>query len=518
MIMKKELLSFKNLIKLILIILFLLSISFIVQYNVKEYNKLNKNDSNVYKESLLFLKDLNASEVVDVDEFKDEIKVISDIKNKLNEDMFTIDSPLIINNPYGNNPLSAYIAFKTKEEKSINVVINGEYIYSSKVTNEHILPVFYLYANDTNIISLNGIEIPLVITYDEKTIDNNTNDLLYVYNESLDAYKNSKLVMSLNIQVDDYKILSNGSFLVKNKNSIYIITPYGLISDIYYFNDDIIDFNAYNDYLYILTSNGLLKLNKSTKEEIYFSDIKGTKIDINNNMLLVNNLNSIYFYNTGGELQFIFGETKILEYKDYYLSKNYYTKYLTNIIDMKYKDNYLYVLESNNLLRIYIINESNKSIRIYKTINNIDSTSISYEDKLILNNYEINDLKKVNKLNIESKKSYVKYPNIDINESMNIYYQTSNQKYNTLSDSEVASFKDCDVLSLNIAKQNNILFIDSDYKDMSIILLNEKGSIYEYKLDGKLVDLSLINDGKYFIYTKVDSKVYNVNRYIVKRS
>ena len=71
---------------------------------------------------------------------------------------------------------------------------------------------------------------------------------------------------------------------------------------------------------------------------------------------------------------------------------------------------------------------------------------------------------------------------------------------------------------VNIAKQNNILFIDSDYKDMSIILLNEKGSIYEYKLDGKLVDLSLINDGKYFIYTKVDSKVYNVNRYIVKRS
>ena len=53
----------------------------------------------------------------------------------------------------------------------------------------------------------------------------------------------------------------------------------------------------------------------------------------------------------------------------------------------------------------------------------------------------------------------------------------------------------------------------------SIILLNASGSAYEYDLNNKkYIDISLINDGKYFIYTKIDSKVYNTNRYINKRS
>ena len=142
--MKKELFSFKNLLKFILIILFLLSISFVVEYNIKEYDKQNKNETNVVKESFIFLKDLNATEVKNNSSFEAQTDINNEIIKKLNEEMYTIDSPLIVTNPYKINPLSAIIAFNTKEDKSINVVINGEYSYTSSESKIHILPVYYL--------------------------------------------------------------------------------------------------------------------------------------------------------------------------------------------------------------------------------------------------------------------------------------------------------------------------------------------------------------------------------------
>nr|MCR5483087.1 aryl-sulfate sulfotransferase N-terminal domain-containing protein [Bacilli bacterium] len=170
--MKKELLSYKNLIKFILIILFFLSISFIVQYNIKEYKKENDNTSSVIKESYLFLKDVNATEIENTNDFSSELKVKNDILKKLNEDTYTIDSPLIVINPYGNSPLSAILAFNTKEEKSINVVINGEYSYTSVSSKEHLLPVFYLIPNEINKVSLNGIEIDVNVEFETNDIDN----------------------------------------------------------------------------------------------------------------------------------------------------------------------------------------------------------------------------------------------------------------------------------------------------------------------------------------------------------
>ena len=512
--MKKELLSFNNLIKFILIILFLLSISFIVQYNIKEYKKENNDTTSVVKESYLFLKDINAIEIENTEEFNNQLKVKNDIVNKLNEENFTIDSPLVIINPYGINPLSALLAFNTKDEKSINVIINGEYSYLSEVSKQHILPIFYLLPNETNRITLNGIEIDLNISLETTDIDN-TNNLLYVLNDKINAYKYNKQVMSLDINVDDYIIESNGNFLIKNNNKLSSITPYGFISDIYYFDEDVIDYNESEEYLYVLLNNRLIRVNKNTKEETNY-DITGKYIDIYNDLIVISNNNIISFYNNNLELQYIFYENGFQEYKDKKKKKSYNTKYPINIKDVKLKDNLLYVLDDNTL-RIYTINFNNKTIRTYKTFNNINSNHITYEDNISLDKNIITDLKRITNLGVESNKTYIKHPSININESTYVYYKNTSKKYETLDDNIVETFKDVDTININLVKRDNLLMVDGNME--SIILLNPLGSAYEFNLNNKkYIDISLINDGKYFIYTKIDSKVYNTNRYINKRS
>ena len=513
--MKKELLSFNNLIKFILIILFLLSISFIVQYNIKEYKKENDNTSTVIKESYVFLKDINANELFNIDDFKDELEVKNNIIKRLNEDTFTIDSPLIVYNPYGNSSLSAIIAFNTKEEKSINVVINGEYSYSSESSKEHILPIFYLNSNENNKVSLNGIEIDLNVELETSDIDNASN-LLYTLNDNLNAFKDGKKVMSLNIKVDDYILESNGNFLVKNNNQLSSITPYGFVTKMYYFDEDVVDYNENDSYLYVLLSNSLVRVNKNTKNETIY-DIKGQYIDIYNDQIVISKNGVICFYNSDLELQFVFADSSYQEYQDYSLKRGYNTKYPSNIKDVKLKDNLLYVLDDNTL-KIYTINFSNKTIRTYKTLNNINSNHITYEDKLTLDNDEVMDLKRTNSLNINSNKTYIKYPSININEDTFTYYKSVSQKYISLDDKTVETLKDVGTTTLDIQYQNNLLMINNSEVE-SIILLNPSGNAYEFNLDNKkYIDISLINDGKYFIYTKINSKVYNISRYIIKRS
>ena len=513
--MKKELFSFDNLIKFILIILFLLSISFIVQYNIKEYKKENDNTTSVIKESYLFLKDINAKEIENTNDFSEQLKVKNDILNKLSEEVYTIDSPLIVMNPYGNNPLSAILAFNTKEEKAINVIINGEYSYTSEISKEHILPVFYLIPNEINKVSLNGIEIDLNVELEVNDIDN-TNNLLYILNDKINAYKNGKQVMSLDVEADDYILESNGNFLIKNNNKLISITPYRFITGIYYFDEDIIDYNETDEYLYVLLSNTLVRVNRNTKEETIYN-ITGKYIDIYNDQIVISTDNIISFYNTNLELQFVFAENGYQEYKDYNLKKSYNTKYPTSIKDTKLKDNLLYVVDDNSL-RIYTINFTNKTIRSYKTFNNICSNHITYEDNLSLDNDVVINLKRVNSNNIESNKTYIKYPSININEKIFTYYKSASQKYEIIDDNTVETFKDVETTIVDLVKRDNLLMVDDNTIE-SLILLNPSGSAYEFNLnDKKYIDISLINDGKYFIYTKINSKVYNINRYINKRS
>lgn len=72
---------------------------------------------------------------------------------------YTIEKPFIVLDPYGFNPLSAYVCFTTEEETAITVVVKGknkaaDIVQTFKKSKTHILPVYGLYLNDTTTVIL----------------------------------------------------------------------------------------------------------------------------------------------------------------------------------------------------------------------------------------------------------------------------------------------------------------------------------------------------------------------------
>ena len=532
--MKKELFTFKNLFKFVAIILFLLSIFFVVLYNIKEYKKKNSDDL-IVEESFTFLNDSNSKELTNYNELELQEKVLNDIKDKLSSSLYTKESPLIINNPFNINPLSAIIAFNTSDKEAITVTINNDLKYTTEASLTHIIPVYYLNPNESNIINLNGYDIPITINYNYNPI-NNSNNLLFTLSDKLYIYKYNKLIGLIDKQIDNYIYSSNGNIIYLSNNVLYEITPYGYITNIIHLNYKVIDFIENNNYLYLLTKDNLvIKLNIDNKDKqivnlnevLNDQSLIGSSIDYNNGKVVIglNGINSIIFMNSNLELLYIFG-TPNDGLNNYYLKTNYYTKYLNNITSLKYKDDYLYVID-NNTFKIFIVNETNKTIRLYKRLNS-ESTNITYEDSLILNNIEYNKYYRVtNTLNTISKKSIVKYPLIHTLKTPNVYFDTLNIESNKIDLKELNSYKNADILDLNLSLTNNRIIINKDFDindEVSIILLDKKGFSYEYKIKEKgkdsleFLDISLLNDSKYYIYSKINSNIFNSNIYVYKRS
>ena len=68
---------------------------------------------------------------------------------------YTIDSPNVILNPYGNSPLTALILFETNEEVSPTVTIVGKdenttFTHTFNASQEHLLSIYGLYADYNN--------------------------------------------------------------------------------------------------------------------------------------------------------------------------------------------------------------------------------------------------------------------------------------------------------------------------------------------------------------------------------
>lgn len=76
------------------------------------------------------------------------------IKDASENGEYTFANPCIIVNPYDISPLSAVVIFNTKSFKSINVSINDEFIYTAEKSRKHIIPIYGLYANSNNIVTL----------------------------------------------------------------------------------------------------------------------------------------------------------------------------------------------------------------------------------------------------------------------------------------------------------------------------------------------------------------------------
>ena len=67
---------------------------------------------------------------------------------------YTFESAYVELNPYKISPLSAIIIFQTKEEKEVKVYLNGELSTTMEKSKKHTIPIYGLYDDYLNIITL----------------------------------------------------------------------------------------------------------------------------------------------------------------------------------------------------------------------------------------------------------------------------------------------------------------------------------------------------------------------------
>ena len=72
---------------------------------------------------------------------------------------YTLESPNVVLNPYGNSPLTALVMFTTDEETQVEVTIKGKdknstFTHTFESAKEHYLPIYGLYANKENEVIL----------------------------------------------------------------------------------------------------------------------------------------------------------------------------------------------------------------------------------------------------------------------------------------------------------------------------------------------------------------------------
>lgn len=155
------------------------------------------------------------------------------IKGYMNDESYTFDDPLILNNPYEIAPLTALIIFNTKEATAIDVDINGMFSFVVEKDTTHAIPVYGLLDARDNTVILkddNGNTKELIITTEEYKGDRLRVEILkeeelddqvfflspnFVENCIFDKYGNLLWYIK-----DDYagdiEFLDNGHFLISD--------------------------------------------------------------------------------------------------------------------------------------------------------------------------------------------------------------------------------------------------------------------------------------------------------------
>lgn len=126
-------------------VVFAIAMIFVTQY-VTSYSK---NNNSKYFKSYNTIENNELTSILKRQDTMDER-----IKDASENGEYTFANPCIIVNPYDISPLSAVIIFNTKSFKSINVSINDKFIYTAEKSRKHIIPIYGLFANSNNVVTL----------------------------------------------------------------------------------------------------------------------------------------------------------------------------------------------------------------------------------------------------------------------------------------------------------------------------------------------------------------------------
>lgn len=397
-------------------------------------------------------------------------EVIKEIKEDISNNEYTLNSPMVLLDPFGNSPLTALIVFDTLEETKVFVYINSVFVTTMESDKEHIIPIYGLVENKDNEVRLvleNGLEKTLNIKTDK--IDsifkyqyngvNNSNNSLFINSPrgkfSLDGFG----------KVNWYMDNSNYEMEVTSDKKIYLLDNYnrlvetdfmGQVTRMYY-----VDLMGNNHQLVMLDNGNMMaidssfsisEINYETGEVVKVVDLieilmdVDPEIDITKSVVYMNHFQYVEEDNTilisirglDTIIKYDLSEKKIIwMITDNEIFSSKFSNYKLNLVgDGSYfvgqhtpymKENYLYVFDNNNCY----FNDTNefsslgKSSAIIYEINGMDIREIyRYKSDLSSgwygNFYQYDDSRLINFGSVidHSEGNYSKVLELDENDNL----------------------------------------------------------------------------------------------------
>ena len=473
--MQKITKSFKHLIILLIFVLLIIFVyskynDKVSEVNTNDYKWLNKH-ININKSGKIHYIDKNDSINIYSSNYR---KVINEKLNKLINQSYSINSPLIIYNMYGTNNLSVNIYYSTPRKSSTSYTISVDDIniddFTKKIDNEYkinhkyqIVGLVSGYINNIKIISTtkDGVvtkknyEIDLRNLNNSKEIlsiedtDNNNKliDGLYTVTRDkyISIYDNNGIIRSeipTNYHSNRILLDKNNMYINISNNKIVKINNLGEVIDVYNTGD----YTIGKDY--VLNDNNILFIGTNKNN------------NTSNDQLLKINLKT-------HEITNIIDFTKL--FKSFYEKQN--TKNWLNLNSIDYSNNDV-ILSSKSTSSIIKITNINKNPTIKYILgnkelyNDTDLSKYIYNQKgdFILHNNQMDVKNNLTLMTNTESKDKTMFYEYKINEDKHEYELTKyiDLDYSTISSSQIIN--------------NNV-----------IISLKDKQCFYEYDNYNKLI-------------------------------
>lgn len=476
--MQKIAKSFIHLIILLIIVLIVIFVYIkyddkVSEVNTNDYDWLNKH-ININNSGKVYY--IDKSESIDIYS-SNYRKVISEKLDKLINQSYSINSPLIIYNMYGTNNLGVNIYYSTPKKSITSYTISVDDIniddFTKKVDTEYkvshkyqIVGLVSGYINNIKIISTtkDGIVTKKNYEIDLRNVDNSKNILSIE-----DTDNNNKLV--------------DGLYAVTRKDYISIYDNNGIIrSEIptnYHSNKILFDKNMY----FNISKTKIVKVNN-----------QGEVIDVYNTGDYY--IGNDYTLDNKGNILFIGTNKNNKTINDQLIKINLKTHEITNIIDFtKLFESYYKDHNIKNWLNINSIDYSNNNIIISsKSTSSIIKINSIYKKptiKYILGNKEIFNNTDLSKYIYNKKGDFISHLNqTDINSKSNdLSFITNTDTKDKLMYYKYKINEDKQTYELNNSINLDYSNVSSSQiiNDNNIISLRSNGMFYEYDNSNKLI-------------------------------
>jgi hypothetical protein len=249
-------------------------------------------------------------------------KVDEKIKDMVKNGTCSLNSPCVMQDPYGISPLSALLVFNTLTSESVSVYINDELVTKDDESTSHIIPIVGLYSNTNNVVSLESSSGEVSnVTISTDSFDTYIND--FDINNIISNNYESVLIMGN---------ISNNNSIIRGFDSygnLNNIITFGYLNGMSVKNNHI-----YVNYNTMINSNTLgIVLEMDYLGRIYSIDTDNSSLLTSSNLSLDGSEYITISTNYYSDVTDAYSLNKTIDNREYTIFKTINTESITNLLN-----------------------------------------------------------------------------------------------------------------------------------------------------------------------------------------